>query len=142
VNFGSAMSVGCSVSVITLGSAAGVHRAEPSPTVARGAKSQPPAPGECVHLGLIQHAAPIGAFQSPPVLRKVRIAVEILPGEARGIQRSKFLIRSRRGPIPASHGRLSIRLFADVAGGINGRVGGLPTGATGNACCGFRKEPG
>jgi hypothetical protein len=33
-----------------------------------GAKSQPPAPGERIHLGLIQHAAPIGAFQSPPVL--------------------------------------------------------------------------
>jgi hypothetical protein len=107
-----------------------------------GAKSQPPAPGERVHLGLIQHAAPIGTFQSPPVLREVRIAVEILPGKAGRIQRSKFLIRSRRGPIPASHGRLSIRLVADVNGGINGRVGGLPTGATGNACCGFGKEPG
>jgi hypothetical protein len=107
-----------------------------------GAKSQPPAPGEGVHLGLIQHAAPIGAFKSPPVLREVRIAVEILPGEAGRIQRSKFLIRSRRGPIPASHGRLSIRLVADDDAEINERVGGLPTFAKGNACCGFGKEPG
>ena len=75
MNFGSAMSVGCSVSVITLGSAAGVQSAGPPLAPMQGAKSQPPAPGERVDLGLIQHAAPIGAFQSPPVLRKVRIAV-------------------------------------------------------------------
>jgi hypothetical protein len=37
---------------------------------------------------------------------------------------------------------VSIRLVADDDGGINGRVGGLPTFANGNACCGFGKEPG
>ena len=76
------------------------------------AKSYPPAPGECVRLGLVQDAPAGGSFELPAMLLEVRIATKIFPGEAGRVERPKFLIRARSPPVGAAHRR---RLHWQVA---------------------------
>ena len=115
---------------MTLGRAWAAHRTELRLLVSASlAKSHPPAPGERIRLGLVQYAPAVGSFELPAMLLEVRIATKIFPGEARRVERLKFLIRARvrqsawlidvvsTGKLPISRpvGMISARAAAEYA---------------------------
>ena len=53
----------------------------------------------------IQNALAGGSFELPAILQEVRVTAKIFPGEAGRVERPQILVRARRPPIGAAHGR-------------------------------------